>query len=286
MKKLVILALGILPAHSAVLWMENFEDYDTGISNLEDQSEGAWLTDPEGTTSIAVISNSALPANFGGKSLAVGGLDPGTAATTLGVAYALSPEAAGFDPVASSPKTELNFSADFILNTGGTTTTLLLDDFRLSFADLNGRELSTLLFTQARDGAGNLIPGSATIIRSNGAPGGVYNTQALISLNAAFSLNLVMNPLLNKWSGSIGIPTGGSFSLFSNVDLTQNPGPPVPDATVGSFAIDWIKGGTSFGENYLTADNFLLQSQLPIPEPGAPLLISLSALGCILRRRR
>lgn len=286
MKKLIVLALGILPAHSAVLWTESFEAYDTGIDNLEDQSGGDWWTDPEATPSIAVIPNSNLPASFGGKSLAIGGVDTGGLETTLGVAYALAPEAAGFDPVLQDPETELSFSADFILNTGGSSTTLLVDDFRLSFADLSGTELSTLLFTQARDGNGDVNPGFATIIRSNGTPTGVFNTQILISLNAAFTLNLVMNPLLNKWSGSVAIPGGGSFSLFSNVDLTQNPGPPAPEATVGSFAIDWIKGGTSWGDNYLLADNFLLQSQVPVPEPGAPLLISLSALGCILRRRR
>jgi hypothetical protein len=285
MKKLIILALGILPAHSAVLWMEDFEAYDTGLDNLEDQSGGDWLTDPEATPSIAVISNSGsgLSASFGGKSLAVGGLDPLTATATLGVAYALAPEAAGFDPLDEAPETELSFSADFILRPGGSSPTLLVDDFRLSFADLNGTELSTLLFTQARAGNGDVNPGFATIIRSNSAPGGVFNTQALISLNAAFTLNLVMNPLLNKWSGSVAIPGGGSFSLFSNVDLTQNQG---TEPTVGSFAIDWIKGGASWGDNYLLADNFLLQSQVPVPEPGAPLLISLSALGCILRRRR
>jgi hypothetical protein len=285
MKKLIALALGILPAHSAVLWTENFESYNTGLDNLEDQSNGDWLTDPEATPAIAVLANSGLPSNFGGKSLAVGGLNPGGPATTLGVAYALSPVSAGFDPLESDPETELSFSVDLILNSGSGQS--LVDDFRFSFTDLNGTELTTLLFTQALDGNGVAIDGFASVIRSNmGGPSGVYNTQALISLNGAFTLNLVMSPLLNKWSGSIGIASGGSFSLFSNVDLTQNPGPPQPEATVGSFAIDWIKGGNTFGDNFLIADNFLLQSQSPIPEPGTPLLISLSALGCILRRRR
>lgn len=286
MKLLIALALGILPAHSATLWTENFETYDVGLDNLEDQSEGAWLTDPVATPAIAVLSNigSGLPSSFGGKSLAVGGLDTDGTEVTLGVAYALSPVAAGFDPAASDPETELSFSVDLILNSGSGQS--LVDDFRFSFTDLNGTELTTLLFTQALDGNGDVNPGFASVIRSNMAANGVFNTQALISLNAAFTLNLVMNPLLNKWSGSISLLEGGSFSLFSNVDLTQNPGPPAPEATVGSFAIDWIKGGASWGDNFLIADNFLLQSQVPVPEPGAPLLISLSALGCILRRRR
>ncbi len=285
MKRLIALAVGILPAHSAVLWTESFENYDTGQNNLETQSGGAWLTDPQETESIAVIANSGLPSSFGSKSLAVGGVPTGGLETTLGVAYALSPEETAFDPVLYDPETELSFSADFILNTGAGSTTLLLDDFRLSFADLQGTELATLLFTQARNSNGDALPGFATVIRSN--MNGVYNTQALISLNAAFTLNLVMSPLLNKWSGSIGVPgSSGSFSLFSNVDLTQNPGPPLPEATVGSFAIDWIKGGTEWGDNYLVADNFALQSQTPIPEPGAPLLIAISAVGSLLRRRR
>jgi len=282
MKNLLFFTLAILPAHSTVLWTENFESYDLNVDNLEAQSGGAWLTDPVETPAIAVVGNSALPSAFGGQSLAVGGLPTDDSEATLGVAYALSPVDAGFDPAASHPETELTFAVDLILNTGSGQS--LVDDFRFSFTDLNGTELATLLFTQALDSNGDAIDGFATVIRSN--MNDAFNTQALISLNAAFTLNLVMNPLLNKWSGSIGSLGGGSFALFANVDMTQNAGPPAPEATVGSFAIDWIKGGTSWGDNFLVADNFLLQSQVPVPEPGVPLLLSSFALAAFVRRRR
>ena len=284
MKKLIILALCISPAHSAVLWTDNFEGYNLAgpADNLETQSAGSWLTDPEKTAAIAVIANSGLPTSFGGKSLAVGGIDPGGATTTLGVAYALSPVEAGFDPATSASFTELSFSADFILNTG--TGGSLVDDFRLSFADLQGTELAALLFTRALDGAGVPLPGYATIVRSNVKQ--AYNTQVLIALNSGFRINLVMSPLLNKWSGSINELNSGPFSMFSNVDLTQNAGPPVPGATIGSFAIDWMKNGSNWGSNYLIADNFILQSQTPVPEPSVPLMISVFTLGAFLRRRR
>ena len=284
MKKLIILALCISPAHSAVLWTDNFEGYNLvgPADNLETQSAGSWLTDPQNTTAIAVIANSGLPTSFGGKSLAVGGIDPGGATTTLGVAYALSPEATGFNPTASAPFTELSFSADFILNSGAGGS--LVDDFRLSFEDLKGTELAALLFTQALDGAGAPVPGYATIVRSNVKQ--AYNTQVLIALNSGFRINLVMSPLLNKWSGSINELNSGPFSMFANVDLTQNEGPPVPEATIGSFAIDWMKNGSNWGSNYLIADNFILQSQTPVPEPSVPLMISVFTLGAFLRRRR
>ena len=278
MKKLMLLTLGVLPAYSAVLWTEDFEAYDVGVDNLEAQSGGDWLTDPIETPAIAVIGNSGLPAPLGSKSLAVGGLPTDDREATLGVAYALSPTSAGFDPVASDPEVELSFSVDLILNSGSGQS--LVDDFRFSFTDLNGTELATLLFTQDAVEAGN-----ATVIRSNTA--GVFATQALIPLNTAFTLNLVMNPLLNKWSGSL-TPFGGSVvPLFANVDITQNPATdPAPEATVGSFAIDWIKGGATWGDNFLLADNFSLQSQEPVPEPSVPVLISVFALAGILRRRR
>lgn len=282
MKNLLALAFAILPAHATVLWTEDFESYDVGVDNLELQSGGAWLTDPVETPAIAVIANTGLPATFGTKLLVVGGLPTDGSETNLGVAYALSPEVTGFDPLLSDPEVELSFTADLILNTG--TGQSLTDDFRLSFTDLNGTELATLLFTQALDSNGDAIDGFATVIRSNGG-GGVFNTQALISLNAAFTLNLVLNPQLNKWSGGIGAVGGtGSFALFANVDLTQNSGPPAPEANVGSFAIDWIKGGENWGDNFLVADNFLLQSQ--VPEPSVPLMISSFALAALLRRRR
>jgi hypothetical protein len=278
MKKLMLLTLGVLPAYSTVLWTEDFETYDVGVNNLEAQSNGAWLTDPIETPAIAVIGNSGLPTSLGSKSLAVGGLPTDDSEVTLGVAYALSPTSAGFDPVAYDPEVELSFSVDLILNSGSGQS--LVDDFRFSFTDLNGTELATLLFTQDAVEAG-----SATVIRSNTA--GVFATQALIPLNTAFTLNLVMNPLLNKWSGSLTPFDGSVVSLFANVDITQNPATdPAPEATVGSFAIDWIKGGATWGDNFLLADNFTLQSQVPVPEPSVPVLASVFALAGILRRRR
>lgn len=282
MKKLLLAALAVLPAHATILLFEDFESYNVGVDNLEAQSNGAWLTDPIETPAIAVVGNSGLPGSFGSKSLAVGGLPTDGSEVNPGVAYALSPAESGFDPALSHPETELSFTVDLILNSGSGQS--LVDDFRFSFTDLAGTELATLLFTQALNPNGDAIDGFATVIRSNS--NGVFNTQALISLNAAFTLNLVMNPLLNKWSGSIGTLGGGSFALFANVDMTQNPGPPAPESNVGSFAVDWIKGGADWGDNFMVADNFLIQSQTPVPEPGVILMLSSFALASLLRRRR
>lgn len=278
MKKLILASLAVMPAHSAtLLWTEDFELFNAGVNNLETQSGGDWVTDPVATPAIAVVENSGLSASFGNKSLAVGGLPTDGSETELGVAYALSPLASGFVPATSSPETELSFSVALVLNTG--TGGSIVDDFRFSFTDINNVALATLLFRQST------VPGYATVIRSNmAAVGGVYDTQALIAFNTEFTMNLVMSPLLNKWSGSI-TDGGGSFSMFSNVDMTQNEAP-VPDSTIGSFTIDWIKGGAQWGDNYLVTDNFLLQSQAPIPEPGVPLMISGLALASLLVRRR
>jgi hypothetical protein len=285
MKELILALIIVVPAHSATLWTENFELFDVGVDNLEQQSGGAWLTDPIGTSAIAVVANSGLPLSFGNKSLAVGGLPTDGTETLQGVAYALAPEVTGFDPVLSSPETELSFSVSLVLNTGSGAA--LADAFRLSFTDINNVALATLLFTQALDNNGDPVPGFATVIRSNMAQsGGVFDTQSLITVNEPFTLNLVMSPLLNKWSGSIDTTGGAAFSMFSNVDMTLNEGPPQPDATVGSFSIDWLKGGSQWGDNYLLADNFSLQSQIPIPEPGVPLMISGLALASLLVRKR
>jgi hypothetical protein len=282
MKKLILASLAVMPAHSATLfWTENFESFDTGVNNLETQSSGDWVTDPVATPAIAVIENSPsspLFSSFGSKSLAIGGEPTDNTEMELGVAYALSPLNSGFDPATSSPETELSFSVALVLNTG--TGGSLVDDFRFSFTDLNNIPLATLLLRQSGEA------GFATVIRSNmAAVGGVFDTQARIPLNTEFTMNLVMSPLLNKWSGSI--TTGsGSVSMFSNVDMTRNDGPPEPDSTIGSFSIDWIKSGGEWGSNYLVADNFLLQSQAPIPEPGVPLMISGLAVASLLLRRR
>ena len=281
MKTLILASLAVMPAHSAtLLWSENFESFDAGVSNLEQQSNGAWLTDPVETSAIAVVLNDQLPTSFGGKSLAIGGVPTDGTEAELGVAYALSPEASGFDPATSAPETELSFSVALVLNTGTSAGGTLVDDFRFSFTDLNNVPLATLLLKQSAEA------GFATVIRSNMAEvGGVFDTLARIPLNQAFTMNLVMSPLLNKWSGSL--TTGSvSISMFSDVDMTQNQGPPEPESTIGSFTIDWIKGGDEWGSNYLVADNFLLQSQTPIPEPGVPLMISGLAVASLLLRRR
>ena len=280
MKTLILASLAVMPAHSATLWSENFESFDAGVSNLEQQSNGAWLTDPVETSAIAVVLNDQLPTSFGGKSLAIGGVPTDGTEAELGVAYALSPEASGFDPATSAPETELSFSVALVLNTGTSAGGTLVDDFRFSFTDLNNVPLATLLLKQSAEA------GFATVIRSNMAEvGGVFDTLARIPLNQAFTMNLVMSPLLNKWSGSL--TTGSvSISMFSDVDMTQNQGPPEPESTIGSFTIDWIKGGDEWGSNYLVADNFLLQSQTPIPEPGVPLMISGLAVASLLLRRR
>lgn len=282
MKTLILASLAVMPAHSAtLLWSENFESFDAGVSNLEQQSNNDWLTDPVATPAIAVVENSELSplfTSFGGKSLAIGGVPTDGTEAELGVAYALSPEASGFDPATSAPETELSFSVALVLNTG--TGGSLVDDFRFSFTDLNNIPLATLLLRQSAEA------GFATVIRSNmAAVDGVFDTLAQIPLNTAFTMNLVMSPLLNKWSGSL--TTGSvSISMFSDVDMTQNQGPPEPESTIGSFTIDWIKGGDEWGSNYLVADNFLLQSQTPIPEPGVPLMISGLAVASLLLRRR
>jgi hypothetical protein len=280
MKTLILASLAVMPAHSATLWSENFESFDAGVSNLEQQSNGAWLTDPVETSAIAVVLNDQLPTSFGGKSLAIGGVPTDGTEAELGVAYALSPEASGFDPATSAPETELSFSVALVLNTGTSAGGTLVDDFRFSFTDLNNVPLATLLLKQSAEA------GFATVIRSNMAEvGGVFDTLARIPLNQAFTMNLVMSPLLNKWSGSLTTDSG-PVSMFSNVDMTRNEGPPVPNSTIGSFSIDWLKGGDEWGSNYLVADNFLLQSQTPIPEPGVPLMISGLAVASLLLRRR
>ncbi|TAE77562.1 MAG: hypothetical protein EAZ84_04065 [Verrucomicrobia bacterium] len=286
MKKLFFTVLGILPAHSAVLMSEDFESYDLAVDNLEAQTTGNWITDPIETPSIAVLGNaSGSPVTFGSKSLVVGGLPTDGSEAELGVAYALAPTGSGFDPANYGLETEMSFSVDLILNSGGGQS--LTDDFRFSFFDLSNNPLATLLFTNDLDGNGNVVDGFATIIRSNMTEAGVFDTQALIPLNTVFTLNLVLSPLLNKWSGSLS-QDGLDFTLFANVDLTQNQGPPVPEANVGAFGLDWLKGTgqPDWGTNYLIADNFLLQSQTPVPEPSVPLLVSAFAMTAFLRRRR
>lgn len=282
MKKLILSALVTLPAHAASLWTENFEGYNLADDNLETQSGGAWYTEPANTPAIAVLGGgSFLPVNYGGsfgnQSLVIGGVDPGVSAPDL--SFGVSPSAAGFVP--APPETELSFSVDLLLNTGSGQS--LTDQFRFTFVDQSSPEvqLATLMFD-------NSDSGFATVIRGNMDPVdvGTFNTGARIPLNVAFTLNLVINPLLNKWSGSID-----GVSMFANVDMTKattnlDGDPATPQADLGSFSVDWIKGGTTWGDNYLVADNFSLQSQQPVPEPSVPVLASVFALAGILRRRR
>ena len=288
MKKLILSALATLPAHAASLWTENFEGYNLAANNLETQSNSAWYTEPANTPAIAVLGvGSILPVNYGGnfgsKALAIGGLDPQAHLDSedqdpvLDVSFGVSPTQAGFRPVA--PNTQLRFSVDLLLNTGGSGQSLT-DQFRFTFVDQSSPEvqLATLMFD-------NSDSGFATVIRDNMDPVdvGTFNTGARIPLNVAFTLNLVISPLLNKWSGSIN-----GVSMFANVDMTKattnlEGDPAIPRADLGSFSIDWIKGGTTWGSNYLVADNFSLTA---VPEPSVPVLASVFALAGILRRRR
>jgi hypothetical protein len=280
MKKLILSALATLPAHAAIFWTENFEGYNLAANNLETQSSSAWYTEPANTPAIAVLGvGSIVPVNYGGnfgsKALAIGGVDPGGSPSDL--SFGVSPTQAGFRPVA--PNTQLRFSVDLLLNTGGSGQSLT-DQFRFTFVDQSSPEvqLATLMFD-------NSDSGFATVIRDNMDPVdvGTFNTSARIPLNVAFTLNLVISPLLNKWSGSIN-----GVSMFANVDMTKATtnvlgATAAPRADLGSFSIDWIKGGTTWGSNYLVADNFSLTA---VPEPSVPVLASVFALAGILRRRR
>ena len=177
----------------------------------------------------------------------------------------------------------MSFSVDLLLNTGSGQS--LTDQFRLTFVDQSSPEvqLATLMFDNSDSGFATVIRGN---MNADPLEASTFNTGARIPLNVAFTLNLVINPLLNKWSGSID-----GVSMFANVDMTKattNLGgdlaTPRPD--LGSFSVDWIKGGANWGSNYLVADNFSLQSQQPVPEPSVPVLASVFALAGILRRRR
>ncbi len=277
MKKILTAALicSTATAHAALIWSENFENYDTQLLSLEGQNSD-WLTNPAGTESIAALdSDVSAPTAFGTKNLAVGGITPifGDGEDTSTV-YALSPLTASFTP--TGPLPVAHFTTDLVLNVSST----FVDSFRISFFDSSaaGNTLSSLLFTPS-------LTSSFSILRNNGTTEGTYDTGALLSLNAAYTLDLTMNLDYMKWSATIK-PVGSTstpVTLFANVDFTRN-----ADAQkdIGGFAIDWISsdGGTNWGDNYLVLDNMALESA--VPEPSSYMLIALGGFACLTRRRR
>lgn len=274
MKLPAFLILLSLPASAAVIWQENFESYDTSKTSLEDQNP-AWWTDPVGTDSIAVVANSSLN---GSKSLVVGRSAP-VGETDPGVSWALGPESTEFTP--APPEVELRFSVTLAFG-AGPGQTALQDNFLLSFSDQAAKPLSNIMF------APGLVAGDISVYRGNFAPAGqtgTFDTQTIIGVGDSFTLDVVMNLLLNKWTATVS--TGSNvFGLFANVDMTRN-----PDATaqnLGAFNLDWQKaaGATQWGSNFMVADNFVMQSQVPVPEPGVPMLAAVCAMIGVLRRRR
>jgi len=268
---LILFALHV-PSSGALIWSESFEDYNLSVDNLEGQNP-AWLTDPEATDAIAVISTGDLgvPLSYGAKSLAFGGIAPSGEANA-GIAYLLSPTVAQFTPEAEL--TEAVFSVDLIFSSAGLIS--ITDSFRLSFYDLEEQDLASLLFAPSDQ------EGFVDIYRSNMST--VFDSQISISVDTAVTLNLVMNFDLNKWTGTLATSgTDNLLTIFSNVDMTAGVG----EANLGGFALDWLrKEPVEWGDNYLIMDNFSLSSQVPIPEPSPLLLFSGAALIGFFRRSR
>lgn len=275
MKKILIAALICSNAHAALIWSDDFENYDTSLLDLEDQNS-AWFTGPVATQSIAVLDNdSSAPATFGNKTLAVGGYAPdfGTGDDTT-VVYALSPVAANF--TMTGPLPEAHFTTDLILNAGSVAS--LTDAFRLSLFDSSSNTLTSLLFS-----AGSTA-GTVSVFRNDGGAG-TYDTGAALQVNAAYTLKLLMNMDYQKWSATI-TPTGSTaapVTLFANVNLTANT---AAQADLGGFVLDWISGdsGANWGENSLNLDNMVLESA--VPEPSSAMVLALCAVACLQRRRR
>lgn len=268
---LILLALHV-PSNGALIWSESFESYDLSIDNLEGQNP-AWLTDPQATDAIAVISTASLgvPISYGAKSLALGGIAPSGEAND-GVSYLLPPTVAQFTPQAEL--TEAAFSVDLIFSSAGLTS--ITDSFRLSFYDQNNQDLASLLFVPSDQ------EGFVSVYRSNTS--NVFDSQISISADTAVTLNLVMNFELNKWTGTITtFGTESLLTMFSNVDMTAGNG----EANLGGFELAWLREDTvNWGDNFLVMDNFSLGSQVPIPEPSSLLLFSGVALIGFFRRNR
>jgi hypothetical protein len=264
-----------LPAMSSVIWQENFESYNLSLDNLEDQGVAAggaptrdWLTDPMNTPAIGVIATTGLgfPASFGSNVLAVGGIDPGET-DSPGVSFLISPSAVFYSPTIELPGVRLDM--DMSLNSAGLGR--LTDSFRLSFFDSELVELATITFSP---GQNDLV----AVSRFNGTS--VFNTQAILATDSVFSLELLINPVLNKWTGTIIPQVGSAFSIFANVDMTTQ----LNEKDFGGFAIDWFKSSSpSWGDNTLLVDNLVLTA---IPEPSTILLSSILSCMVILLRRR
>lgn len=147
--KLVLFFLSLqLAANGALIWSESFESYNTGIDNLEGQTDASWLTDPIATNSIAVVQTTGfnLPGTYGDKALVVGGIPP-VDELNPGISYTTSPTAASFTPTGSLP--EAAFSVDLAFNSAGLDS--ITDSFRITFFDLQYTELATLLFAPSAD---------------------------------------------------------------------------------------------------------------------------------------
>ena len=259
--------------NGALIWSSNFETDPVTPDNLEGQN-GDWLTDPVGTSSIAVIANTGLgvPTTYGAKSLAIGGVAP-VGETEAGVAYVVSPVAALFTP--AGLVTEAVFSADMIFSSAGNLT----NDFLFTFFNSGNTDLARLLFTASTDNI------TVAVYRSNTTA--VTDTQFTFSRNTAVELKLVMNLELNKWTGTIGAAGAANpITLFANVDMKAPAAPTTKD--LAGFQVSWLKRSPTdpWGDNYLILDNLSLTSQVPVPEPSSLLLVCGFSLVALLRRAR
>ena len=267
--------------NGALIWSSNFETDPVTPDNLEGQN-GDWLTDPENTSSIAVIANTGLgvPATYGTKSLAIGGVAPealldedGNPLAPPEVAYVVSPVAALFTP--AGLVTEAVFSADMIFSSAGNLT----NDFLFTFFNSGNTDLARLLFTASTDNI------TVAVYRSNTTA--VTDTQFTFSRNTAVELKLVMNLELNKWTGTIGSAGAANpITLFANVDMKAPAAPTTKD--LAGFQVSWLKRSPTdpWGDNYLILDNLSLTSQVPVPEPSSLLLVCGFSLVALLRRAR
>lgn len=269
--KLVVFFLSLqLAANGALIWSESFETYDTGIDNLEGQSDASWITDPIATNSISVIQTAGfnLPEAYGNKALVVGGITP-VDEFNPGIAFTTSPTTANFTPTGSLP--EAAFSVDLAFNSAGLDR--ITDSFRITFFDLQYTELATLLFAPSAD------IGFVNVYRSNTVT--TFDLQTTISVDTSATLNLVMNFELNKWSGSLTAPgSPSSLNLFTNVDMTVGAGA----SNLGGFDLAWLRNGNDWGSNFMVVDNLSLNSQ--VPEPSSLILITGSMIIGLLRRKR